>query len=114
MRRMMISGVAVAALLAGTAPALATVPTGPARTTAPLNSCGYDVAGGSVNLRSGPSTRHASLGHLTRGDLVDVDRKSNGWYRVTLSERSRSGIRAGTVGWVAEPYLKPSTCMQLD
>ncbi|MFK0230870.1 SH3 domain-containing protein [Streptomyces sp. NPDC090303] len=72
------------------------------------------MAGTSVNLRSGPSTSRASLGHLTRGDLVDVDRKQGGCYRVTLSERSRSGIRAGTVGWVAERYLTPSACMQLD
>ncbi|MET9676430.1 SH3 domain-containing protein [Streptomyces sp. NPDC006482] len=118
MHRLMISGAAVAALLAGAAPALATTATpsttAPVRAVAELNSCGYDVAGSNVNLRSGAGTRHASLGHLTRGDLVDVDRKSGGWYRVTLSERSRSGIRAGTVGWVAERYLKPSVCMQLD
>ncbi|MEU2119551.1 SH3 domain-containing protein [Streptomyces sp. NPDC016459] len=111
----MISSAAVAAaLLTGAVPALATVDTAPARTTAGLNSCGYDVAGSNVNLRSGAGTRYASLGHLTRGDLIDVDRKSNGWYRVTLSERSRSGIKAGTTGWVAERYLKPSVCMQLD
>lgn len=110
----MICGAAVAALLAGTAPALATVDTAAARTTAGLNSCGYDVAGSNVNLRSGPGTSHASLGHLSRGDLVDVDRKTGGWYRVTLSERSRSGIRAGTVGWVSERYLTPSVCTQID
>ncbi|MEW1699396.1 MULTISPECIES: SH3 domain-containing protein [unclassified Streptomyces] len=114
MRRLMICGTAVAALLAGTAPALATVGTAPARTTAGLSSCGYDVAGASVNLRSGPGTRHASLGHLSRGDLVDIDRHSGGWYRVTLSERSRSGIRAGTVGWVSERYLTPSVCTRLN
>ncbi|WP_128643276.1 SH3 domain-containing protein [Streptomyces sp. SS] len=120
MHRLMISGAAVAALLAGAAsPAIATTPatpstTAPVRAVAELNSCGYDVAGSNVNLRSGAGTRHASLGHLTRGDLVDVDRKSGGWYRVTLSERSRSGIRAGTVGWVAERYLKPSVCTRLD
>ncbi|MFB6531770.1 SH3 domain-containing protein [Streptomyces sp. NPDC056399] len=85
-----------------------------ARAAAPLNACGYDVAGTSVNLRSGPSTSRASLGHLTRGDLVDVDREESGWCRVTLSERSRSGMRAGIVGWVAERYLTPSACMQLD
>ncbi|MFE5713451.1 SH3 domain-containing protein [Streptomyces sp. NPDC056501] len=119
MHRLMISSAAVAALLAGAVPALAVTPatpstTAPVRAVAELNSCGYDVAGSSVNLRSGAGTRHASLGHLTRGDLVDVDRKSGGWYRMKLSERSRSGIRAGTVGWVAERYLKPSVCMQLD
>lgn len=114
MRRLLIPGMAVAVLLAGGAPAIASLPAAPARTAAPLNACGYDVAGTSVNLRSGPSTQHASLGHLTRGDLVDVDRRSGGWYRVTLSERSRSGIRSGTVGWVAERYLTPSVCMQLD
>ncbi|MFF0478767.1 hypothetical protein [Streptomyces sp. NPDC004284] len=114
MRRIMISGAAAAALLAGAAPTPAAVPSAPARTTAPLNACGYDVAGGSVNIRSGPSARHASPGHLTRGDLVDVDRKSGGRYRVALSERSRSGVRAGTVGWVAERCLRPSVCTRLD
>ncbi|MFJ5142768.1 SH3 domain-containing protein [Streptomyces sp. NPDC088707] len=79
-----------------------------------LNSCGYDVVGASVNLRSGPGTRHASLGHLHRADSVTVDRKSGGWYRVTTDGRSRSGIPGGTTGWVAERYLQPSVCMQLD
>ncbi|MEV7676822.1 SH3 domain-containing protein [Streptomyces sp. NPDC088752] len=72
------------------------------------------MAGSAVNLRSRPSASRASLGHLTRGDLVDVDRKQGGWYRVTVAERSLSGIRAGTVGWVAEHYLTPSVCMRLD
>lgn len=102
----LVAGAAASSIAAGPAPVV--------RAAVPLNPCGYDVAGASVNLRSGPSTSRASLGHLTRGDLVDVDRKQGGWYRVTLSERSRSGIRAGTVGWVAERYLTPSTCTQLD
>ncbi|WP_408056638.1 SH3 domain-containing protein [Streptomyces gardneri] len=51
-----------------------------------------------MNLRSGAGTRHASLGHLTRGDQVGVDRKPGGWYRVTLSERSRSGTGRGPSG----------------
>ncbi|MFB6528727.1 SH3 domain-containing protein, partial [Streptomyces sp. NPDC056399] len=109
MQRLVISGaamavVSVAVLVAGAATsAIAAVPAPVARAAAPLNACGYDVAGTSANLRSGPSTSRASLGHL-----VDVDRKESGWYRVTLSERSRSEIRAGTVGWVAERYLTPS------
>ncbi|MER5966808.1 SH3 domain-containing protein [Streptomyces sp. NPDC002057] len=114
--RMMISGVAVAAaLMAGSVPALATAPTSsPDRSVTELNSCGYDVAGTLVNLRSGPGAQHASLGHLHRADLVIVDRKTRGWYRVTTGGRSRSGVPGGTAGWVAERYLQPSVCMQLD
>lgn len=112
--RMMITAAATAAvLLSGAAPVLAAPATAPAA-AAQLNSCGYDVNGHHVHLRSGPGTRYASLGHLSRGDLIDVDRKTGGWYRVTVSERTRSGIKAGTTGWVSERYLKPSVCMQLD
>ncbi|MFB7030915.1 MULTISPECIES: SH3 domain-containing protein [unclassified Streptomyces] len=114
MRRLLMCSVAVAALLAGSGPALAVTEATPVRVAADFNSCGYDVNGRGVHLRSGPATRYASLGLLHRRDHVSVDGKQGGWYRVTLSERSQAGIPAETVGWVSERYLKPSVCMQLD
>ncbi|MFB7031030.1 MULTISPECIES: SH3 domain-containing protein [unclassified Streptomyces] len=117
MRRLLMCSVAVAALLAGSAPALVVAEAAtPVRTAAAadFNQCGYDVNGRGVHLRSGPATRYVSLGLLHRGDHVSVDRKQGGWYRVTVSDRSQAGIPAETVGWVSERYLKPSVCMQLD
>ncbi|MGA5873991.1 SH3 domain-containing protein [Streptomyces cinereoruber] len=115
MRRLLMCSVAVAALLASSGAALAVTETAtPARAAADFNSCGYDVNGRGVHLRSGPATRYASLGLLHRGDHVSVDRKQGGWYRVTVSDRSQAGVPAETIGWVSERYLKPSVCMQLD
>ncbi|MEV0449755.1 SH3 domain-containing protein [Streptomyces sp. NPDC050600] len=111
MRRLIISGAAAFALWGGAAaPVLATT----AASTAHLNSCGYDVNGANVRLRSGPNTGAASLGLLNRGDQVTVDRETRDWCHVELDARSKSGIKAGTAGWVSKRYMKPSVCMQVD
>ncbi|WOX20076.1 SH3 domain-containing protein [Streptomyces solicathayae] len=112
---MIISGTLAAALLASAAAAAAT--TVPALAAAPstgdYNSCGYYPTT-TVHLRTGPGPRYTSTGLLGKDDGFDVDREKDGWYHVTLSNRSRSGIPAGKTGWLAKKYAKPAVCMQLD
>ncbi|MEU8623156.1 SH3 domain-containing protein [Streptomyces sp. NPDC048623] len=112
--KIMTSSAAVAALLAVgvAAPALAQPPTAtPA--AVPTNPCGFDITT-TVHLRSGPGSRYASLGLLRQGDDVDLTGEKGGWYRVTLADRSHSGIKNGTAGWVSKQYIRPSVCTSID
>ncbi|WP_171053400.1 SH3 domain-containing protein [Streptomyces marianii] len=107
---MMILTVAVAALALPGVGATAAAVTVAARD---FNSCGYYPTT-TVHLRKGPGAHYASLGLLNKTDAVDADKATNGWYRVTLTEKARSGLRAGTSGWVAKKYLTPAVCTQLN
>ncbi|MET9957190.1 SH3 domain-containing protein [Streptomyces sp. NPDC006339] len=112
MRKILYSAAVAAALLAPAAPAVAQQHSVPA--TIPASTCGYDITGDSVHLRSGAGARYASLGHLRKGDDVDVLAERGGWVKVRLDGRSASGIKDGTVGWVARKYVQPSVCMRLN
>lgn len=48
------------------------------------------------------------------GGLGRADRVKGTWYRVSLQDRSESGLKSGTAGWAAKTGLKPQVCMQLD
>lgn len=78
-----------------------------------FNSCGY-YPKSALRLRTGPGTKYTALGMLYPGDSVSADKAKRGWYRVSLGFRSKSGMKAGTTGWVAKSGLKPHVCMQLD
>ncbi|MFE4825647.1 SH3 domain-containing protein [Streptomyces sp. NPDC056672] len=80
----------------------------------PFNSCGYEVTGKAVKLRTGPSVRHPGIGQLHRGDDVSADKAKGAWYRVSTDNRSISGLPAGTEGWIRKAYVKERVCMQLD
>ena len=55
------------------------------------------VATGIVNVRTGPSTGHATVDTLYPGEVVKVDRcVSNGWCYI---------IKSGPDGWVSARYL---------
>ncbi|MDB0440529.1 ligand-binding protein SH3 [Clostridioides difficile] len=51
----------------------------------------------SLNVRSGPGTSYSVIGKLNGGDVVELKAKSNGWYKVKLSN--------GTTGWVSSSYI---------
>lgn len=87
----------------------------PAAATAALvqdfNSCGY-YPKSALRLHSGPGTKYKALGMLYPDDSVSADKAKGGWYRVSLDFKSKSGLKAGTTGWVAKSGLKPHVCMQ--
>ncbi|WP_327357713.1 SH3 domain-containing protein [Streptomyces sp. NBC_01304] len=61
--------------------------------------------GAGVNIRSGPSTSHRSLGHLYKNDWGKKVDSKRGWIKLKLGKRSKSGLPKGTTGWVASTYL---------
>ena len=54
-----------------------------------------------LNVRSGPSTSYSIKSKLTHGQVVKLIDKSNGWYKVSLSNK--------TTGWVKDDYIKITT-----
>lgn len=54
-----------------------------------------------LNVRSGPSTTYSIKTKLTYGQVVKLIDKSNGWYKIQLSN--------GTTGWVNSTYIKITT-----
>lgn len=50
-----------------------------------------------LNVRKGPSTNYEVVSRLRNNDIVNLLEKSNGWYKVKLSN--------GTTGWVIEDYI---------
>ncbi|WP_282694595.1 SH3 domain-containing protein [Streptomyces sp. CC208A] len=99
MRTTILAAALTAVLLAAIAP-------GASRESDP---CGHEATE-TVHLRTGPSDTRSSRGLLRRGDDVTVLRESGDWYRVSLDERSRSGLRADTKGWAPKHHLRPRAC----
>ncbi|WP_432156101.1 hypothetical protein [Streptomyces sp. bgisy153] len=94
-------------LLAGTAAALA-----PAASAATSSACSYNltdfdarVDGNGVNYRTGPSTGYKSKGFLFTNDRLRVYCGKGNWYYTKLTHRSKSGMAAGTYGWVRSDML---------
>lgn len=115
MRKLITYALAAVAL---TMPALSTpaaqaLPAPAAAVAHDFNSCGY-YPKSALRLRTGPGTRHKTLGVLYPDDSVSADKAKGGWYRVSVDFKSKSGMKAGTTGWVAKSGLKPHVCMQLD
>lgn len=54
-----------------------------------------------LNVRSGPSTGYSIKTKLTYGQVVKLTEKSNGWYKVSLTN--------GITGWVDGSYIKITT-----
>lgn len=55
------------------------------------------VTGNRVNLRAGPGANFTALGQLTKDDVVEIVKDTNGWYQIKPA--------SGTFGWVAEQFL---------
>ncbi|MEW9080783.1 C40 family peptidase [Terrisporobacter glycolicus] len=52
---------------------------------------------GSLNVRKGPSTDYAVVAKLRNNEIVNLLEKSNGWYKVKLSN--------GIIGWTSGDYI---------
>ena len=89
-------------LLGGTAAALA-----PAASAAGSSACTYNITDhnaivgyNGVNYRTGPGTSYSSKGFLYNGDDLRVYCGKSDWYYTKLIYRSKSGLSAGTYGWI--------------
>ncbi|MEO3976784.1 SH3 domain-containing protein [Streptomyces sp. CAU 1734] len=59
-----------------------------------------------INFRTGPSTSYASKGLLYKADRLALYCKSGSWYKAKLVKRSKSGLKAGTTGWVRQDMIR--------
>jgi hypothetical protein len=113
------AAVATAALSMG-ATALAIAPTAqaqtPTGTTTSASACAgiYYVTGNGVNFRRGASTAYRSIGLLYRNDEGRRIASHGSWVKLSLIRKSRSGLPAGTTGWVSKAYVQECTPTQLD
>ena len=55
------------------------------------------VAGGTINVRTGPGTNYDKITQVVSGKQVTVVGESNGWYQVTFGS---------TTGWLLDEYLR--------
>ena len=56
------------------------------------------VTADSLNIRSGPSTSYSIKAKVTKGTVVNLGKKSNGWYEVSLAN--------GVSGWASGSYIE--------
>jgi uncharacterized protein YraI len=63
------------------------------------------IIANAFNYRTGPGTRYASKGFLYRGDKIKLRCARGDWYYGTLTARSKSGLKAGTSGWLHEKFV---------
>ncbi|WP_331752878.1 hypothetical protein OG440_38700 (plasmid) [Streptomyces sp. NBC_00637] len=105
-RRRLATLTAAAALLGGGA-----VIAAPSASAVGSSACRYNITPDihkllidGLNFRTGPGTNYLAKGLLYKGDKyvprcgVRVNNKA--WIYVKLTQRSKSGLRAGTWGWV--------------
>lgn len=61
-----------------------------------------------LNFRTGPGTNYLAKGLLYKGDKYvpkcGVRTNNKAWSYVKLTQRSKSGLKAGTWGWVRAGY----------
>ncbi|TLQ39394.1 SH3 domain-containing protein [Streptomyces marianii] len=116
------AGIALAAVAMGATATLASAPTALASTPAQAptalaakNTCPtWTVYGKGVNFRSGPSTGYRAIGQLYTGDSGTKVASSGSWIKIRLDHRSKTGLRAGTTGWVYKTYIHQCVYMQLN
>ncbi|NUK50085.1 SH3 domain-containing protein [Streptomyces lunaelactis] len=113
-----LTSIAIAAAVAASLPAAGTAAAASAPTASTVvvkgfNSCGYAPTT-AIRLRTGPSTKYATIGLLHPDDSVSAIKAEKGWYKVSVDFKSKSGLKAGRTGWVAKANLEPNVCMQLD
>ncbi|WP_405783165.1 hypothetical protein [Streptomyces sp. NBC_00859] len=90
----------VAMMGAGTSVALA--PTASAAGSCQTGSIVVNTNG--VNFRTGHGTNYSSLGILYKGDCGWQTEGYPGWFKIKLDKTSKTGLKAGTTGWVSIKY----------
>ncbi|MBW7922269.1 MAG: SH3 domain-containing protein [Rubellimicrobium sp.] len=71
----------------------------PAPEPVPAGRALHVVTGSRVNLREGPGTSFAAVGHVTEGMILDVLEIRDGWAYVEL--------QSGDQGWMSASFLAP-------
>ncbi|WP_327309793.1 cell wall hydrolase (plasmid) [Streptomyces sp. NBC_01298] len=86
----------------------------PARaSTAAASSCStWYVNSNGVNFRTGPGTGYRSVGLLYYPDSGTRVSETDGWVKLRLRYKSRTGLPAGTTAWVSKSYSNP--CLPID
>ncbi|KOV17253.1 hypothetical protein ADK91_02865 [Streptomyces sp. XY511] len=83
----------------------------PAVTAEPVNSCGYHPRQ-NLKLRSQPGG--PGLGVVTPRDTLYVVGERGDWHQVRVAHTSQTGLKLGTLGWVAKRHVEPAVCMNLS
>ena len=73
----------------------------PPATTPVEGKRGKITASPRLNVRSGAGTNYSIVGKANYGEVVDLVEKTNGWYKIKLSN--------GTVGWGSSQYIVETT-----
>ncbi|MFF7953627.1 SH3 domain-containing protein [Streptomyces griseorubiginosus] len=107
---------ATAALTVGAAPSAFAQTPAATRTAMPCKPGVYYYVykANGVNFRTGPSTTYASKGLLYKNDWGKKIASKNGWIKLQLGTKSRSGLPKNSTGWVAKKYVSDCVPMQLD
>ena len=112
------TGIALATVAMGAAGTLVSAPAAQAQVATQAkaaNTCPtWTVTGNAVNFRSGPGTNYRAIGSLYRWDYGKRVASSGSWIKLKLSERSKTGLRAGTTGWVSKRYVEQCVYMNLN
>ncbi|MEU6346521.1 SH3 domain-containing protein [Streptomyces sp. NPDC046977] len=64
-----------------------------------------------LRLRTGPGTTYSALGLLYQKDRLTARCTKGSWYYVSTDTKTRTGLKAGTYGWVSAAYLDTQTCL---
>lgn len=103
---------ALAVILSAAGAALAITAAAQPAVAASSATCTHDypdyegrVDGAGVNFRTGPSVSYASKGFLYTGDTLRIYCGKGFWYYTKLTHRSKSGLAAGTHGWIRKDML---------
>ena len=57
------------------------------------------VTGGTINVRTGPSTSHSKITTIQSGHVVSIEGSENGWYKISFD---------GVTGYIHGDYLRES------
>lgn len=109
-RRRLATLTVTAVLLGGGA-----VVTAPSASAVGSSACRYHITPDrhrvivdGLNFRSGPGTDYLAKGLLYKGDKYvpscGVRRNDKAWNYIKLTQRSKSGLKAGTWGWVRASF----------
>ncbi len=85
--------------------------------SAPTSSSAAYINADGVNFRSGPSTKYATLGQLSKGTAVTVTGSSGSWYKLTVDSTGKSGYvfkRYVTSGTAAEASTSTAAYINAD
>ncbi|MFF3950569.1 SH3 domain-containing protein [Streptomyces sp. NPDC001902] len=64
-----------------------------------------------LRFRTGPGTSYTATGLLYTSDRLTARCRKGSWYYVSTDKKTKTGIKAGTYGWVSASYLDIQMCL---